>query len=180
MTEASPRNNWYVITGGPCSGKTTTVNILSSRGYRTTIEEARHYLDTQRADGRTVEEVRKNQREFQLAVLRLQIAQEKLLRPEETVFLDRALPDARAYYRFLNLSEDAMLADALSHVSYRKVFILDSLPLVHDYARHENDAAQAGLHELIKDVYAELELPIVSVPVMFPEKRVDFILERLG
>ena len=40
----SPPNNWYVVTGGPCCGKTTTVNMLAARGYKTTIEEARHYL----------------------------------------------------------------------------------------------------------------------------------------
>ena len=54
------KTNWYVITGGPSFGKTTTVNLLKERGYITTIEHARHYLDTQRLKGRTVEEVRKN------------------------------------------------------------------------------------------------------------------------
>ena len=67
------KTNWYVITGGPGSGKTTTVNLLSARGYKTTIEHARHYLDTQRQTGRTVEEVRRNQAQFQLGVLDMQI-----------------------------------------------------------------------------------------------------------
>ncbi|HBR56680.1 MAG TPA: hypothetical protein DEA22_04315, partial [Blastocatellia bacterium] len=58
--------NWYVITGGPSSGKTTMVNLLNKRGYKTTIEHARHYLDTQRANGKTVAEIKKHQREFQL------------------------------------------------------------------------------------------------------------------
>ena len=31
------QGNWYVITGGPGSGKTTTVNLLRDRGYKTTI-----------------------------------------------------------------------------------------------------------------------------------------------
>lgn len=61
--------NWYVITGGPSSGKTTTVNLLRDRGYTTTIEHARHYLDLQRIAGRTVEEVRAKQRQFQRGVL---------------------------------------------------------------------------------------------------------------
>lgn len=37
--------NWYVITGGPGSGKTTTAHLLKERGYTTTFEHARHYLD---------------------------------------------------------------------------------------------------------------------------------------
>ena len=39
------QTNWYVITGGSGSGKTTTVNLLKERRYKTTFEHARHYLD---------------------------------------------------------------------------------------------------------------------------------------
>ncbi|WP_273237060.1 AAA family ATPase [Flavobacterium lindanitolerans] len=70
-THTRKQTNWYVITGGPGSGKTTTVNLLKERGYVTTFEHARHYLDTQRLKGKTVEEVRKEQREFQLGVLEI-------------------------------------------------------------------------------------------------------------
>jgi len=65
--------NWYVITGGPASGKTTTVNLLTQRGYKTTIEHARHFIDTQRMEGKTVEEIRQNQAAFQAGILDMQI-----------------------------------------------------------------------------------------------------------
>ncbi|MEO6455854.1 MAG: ATP-binding protein [Ginsengibacter sp.] len=132
------QTNWYVITGGPGSGKTTTVNLLKERGYITTIEHARHYLDTQRLKGKTIEEVRKNQEEFQLGILNMQIEQESQILPELLVFLDRAIPDALVYYRFLNIAEDEKLTRALFEVSYKKIFILDCLPLIKDYARTEN------------------------------------------
>jgi predicted ATPase len=96
--------NWYVITGGP----------------------ARHYLDTQLIKGKTIEEVRSNQKTFQLGVLEMQIEQEAALAPEDVVFLDRAIPNALAYYRFLNLTLDERLIEALNTVSYKKVFILDA------------------------------------------------------
>ena len=106
--------------------------MLKERGYITTFEHARHYLDTQRLKGRTVEETRKNQREFQLGVLDMQIEQENEISPDVLVFLDRAIPDALAYYRFLNLSVDEKLTKALRTVSYKKIFILDPLPLKND------------------------------------------------
>lgn len=173
------KTNWYVITGGPGSGKTTTVNILKDRGYITTIEHARHYIDTQRLKGRTVEEVRKNQIEFQTGVLEMQLEQEGEISPDVQVFLDRAVPDALAYYRFLDLPVDQKLLDALANVSNKKIFILDYLPLVNDYARTEDLSAQKRIHNLIVEVYESLPFPIVKVPILSPEKRVDFILKNL-
>lgn len=175
----SRQTNWYVITGGPGSGKTTTVNILSKRGYKTTIEHARHYLDTQRIRGKTVEEVRKNRAEFQLGVLDMQIEQEASLSPADMIFLDRAIPDALAYYRFLSLTPDEKLLNALRKVFYKKIFILDILPLVQDYARTEDEAAQKKIHKLLTEVYESLPFPVVHVPVLPPEERVDFILKHL-
>jgi len=173
------QTNWYVITGGPGSGKTTTVNLLKERGYITTFEHARHYLDTQRLKGKTIDEVRKNQSEFQLGVLDMQIEQENQISPDVLVFLDRAIPDALAYYRFLNLPEDEKLTEALRTVSYKKVFILDCLPLVKDYARTEDAAAQKKIHALLLEVYKSLGFPVIQVPVLQPEERVDFILKNL-
>lgn len=173
------KTNWYVITGGPSSGKTTTVNLLKERGYITTIEHARHFLDTQRLKGRTIEEVKKNQRAFQLGVLDMQIEQEEEISDEVQVFLDRAIPDALAYYRFLNLEPDEKLMKALKNVSYKKIFILDYLPMVNDYARSENHDAQKIIHKLITEVYESLPFPVVHVPVLPPNERVDFILKNL-
>ncbi len=173
------QTNWYVVTGGPGSGKTTTVNLLKARGYKTTIEHARHYLDTQRLNGKTVGEVRKNQMEFQLGILDMQIEQERALSPDDLIFLDRAIPDALAYYHFLNLPEDEKLLEALRTIAYKKVFILDCLPLVRDYARTEDEAAQKKIHALLIEVYESLGFPIIQVPVFPPEQRVDFILKNL-
>ncbi len=58
--------NWQVITGGPSTGKTTVINLLAKKGYKTTIEHARHYIDTMRDEGETVEAMRNNKRKFQL------------------------------------------------------------------------------------------------------------------
>ncbi|HEU5164084.1 MAG TPA: ATP-binding protein [Chitinophagaceae bacterium] len=173
------KTNWYVITGGPGSGKTTVVNRLNMLGYHTTIEHARHFIDTEMITGKTVEEIRKNQEEFQRGILEMQIIQESALSPHDLVFLDRALPDALAYYLFLNLPVDTKLENALSNASYKKIFILDSLPLVNDYARREDEAAQKEISNLITEVYESLPFPVLHVPVLTPAERTDFILKNL-
>lgn len=171
--------NWHVITGGPSTGKTTVINLLTERGYKTTIEHARHYIDTMKEDGKTVEEIRANKRKFQLGVLDMQIEQEAELSPSETVFLDRAIPDALAYYKFLGLDIDTLLQQAIEQVSYKNIFILDRLPFVKDYARTEDKEAQIKIHKLIIEVYESLGFPVIFVPVVSPEERVDFILNNI-
>lgn len=177
--EKELETNWNVITGGPCTGKTTVVNILKKRGYETTIEHARHYIDTQKIKGRTVEEIKENKKQFQLGVLNMQIEQEAALNPTDVVFLDRALPDALAYYQFLGLEYDDRLIEQCNKYCYNKVFILDRLPLINDYARLEDEEEQIRIHNLIIKVYESFPCPIVHVPLLGLEERVNFILNNL-
>jgi len=172
-------NNWYVITGGPSSGKTTTVNFLKERGFLTTDENARHFFDVERLKGRSAKDVRMNQEEFQLELLQLQMDLENRIDPNAFVFLDRAIPDSLAYHRFLNLKVDQKLLDALENVSYKKIFIMDPLPLVKDYVRIETEKDQLKIHDLITEVYESLPFPVIHVPVLPAEERVDFILKNL-
>ena len=128
MHTKKANTNWHVITGGPSTGKTTVINMLEKRGYKTTIEHARHYIDTMRIEGQTVEDIKNNKRKFQLGVLDMQIKQEDAIKPNDLVFLDRAIPDAMAYYQFLMLDYDEKLLNAVKNTSCKKIFILDRLP----------------------------------------------------
>ena len=119
-----PEVNWCVITGGPSSGKSTVIHILKDMGYETTIELARHYIDLQRMNGRSTDEIRANQRQFQHKVLNLQINTDKKLDPKELVFLDRGLPDELAYYKYFDLEPDEKLMEHLNDYRYRAVFFL--------------------------------------------------------
>ena len=109
----------------------------------------------------------------------MQIKQEQALSKSDVVFLDRAVPDALAYYHFLELPEDEKIREAMKTVSYKKVFILDPLPLTNDYARTEDAADQKKIHAKLTEVYESLPFPVVRVPVLSPEKRVDFIIKNL-
>ena len=173
------QTNWYVITGGPSSGKSTVIRALKDMGYKTTIELARHYIDLQRMNGRSTEEIRANQRQFQHKVLNLQIDLERRLDPKEQIFFDRALPDEVAYYEYFKLEPDEKLVEYLKTASYKKIFVMDLLPLDSDYARTEDREAQIDLHNRIIDVYKKRGEPIVFVPVLPVKERVQFVLEHL-
>jgi predicted ATPase len=77
------------------------------------------------------------------------------------------------------LPEDEVIQRALAGCSYKKVFLLDPLPLVSDYARQETERQQRELCALIQDVYMHLPFPIVHVPVLPVDERVAFILKHV-
>lgn len=170
---------WYVITGGPSSGKTTTVELLRGRGYEIAHEHASEIIAEELAKGRTLLEVRADGEWFQEEILRRQQEHEESLKPTQTVFLDRGIPDGLGYERFLGLVPNPELTKAAQATSYRKVFILDPLPVKIDWNRHEDAETQRAIHDSIEAVYLELGNDVIEVPVLSPEERVKFILERL-
>ena len=172
-------NEWYVITGAPCSGKTTVLNGLVARGYNVVPEIARAYIDESLAKGVSVEELRKDEVSFQKEILHRKIEEEKKLLPHTIVFFDRGIPDTWAYLVFHGIKDKALLQKSLLG-KYQKVFILDPCPFKKDYARIETEADQKELHRLIVEGYDKTGIPIVHVPILeTKEARVDFILKHL-
>lgn len=175
---------WFVISGGPSSGKSTTISALAKRGYRVVEEQARAIIAEQMALGRALSDIRGEGEAFQVEILKRQLAIEASLRSEAAaapapVFFDRGVPDGLAYERFLKLRPNPDLTVASRAVRYRRVFVLDTLHLHDDGSRIEDVSDQELIHDTIVATYAELDADIVRVPVAPPDERVDFILSRL-
>ncbi|MBI2547102.1 MAG: ATP-binding protein [Candidatus Aenigmarchaeota archaeon] len=170
--------NWYVITGGPNSGKTTTIDCLKDMGYHVVPEYTRMMIDKEMARGKTIQEIRGDPKVFQERALKLKLLLEKNAPRNKLIFLDRGLPDTIAYHRFLKLDMPKRLFK-MSKNRYKMVFILDLLPYKNDYARTENGQEAKGIHRQIKKIYRELGYKIVRVPVMPVENRVKLILKNL-
>lgn len=172
-------NKWYVITGAPHSGKTTLVEALKSRGYTVMFEVAREYIDEEMKKGRTLEEIRKNELEFQRKVLAIKIDNEKKASQEEMIFWDRGIPDSVAYYEMLGAGDDFFLQEATKKSFYKKVFLLQPLPYKKDYARTEDEKQQQDIHELLKKAYVAHGYDVVEIQGDTPEERLDNVLKNL-
>ncbi len=180
MIRKNKLTNWYIVTGSPCSGITTTVKELEKRGYRVIYELARQFIDQELKKGRTLAEIRKNELKFQQKILQFKIKTEKKLPKKEIIFFDRGISDSIAYYRICGLVKDEILKKAVRNSSYQKVFLLDKLPYKKDYARIENDQTRLKLYKYLKEGYEKIKTPVVKVPIMSVEKRVKFILKNLS
>lgn len=170
---------WHVITGAACTGKTTLINLLAARGYRIAAETARIFFEQAMASGRTLEALRQDMLAVQLGILRLQREQEATLPPAEVIFLDRALPDSLTFHRVFGMDPNGILAECRRH-QYASVFILDRLPLQRNQSLGPEDRESTRFIDdwLARD-YSALGYEVVRVPVLPPEERLAFVMERL-
>ena len=173
------QTNWHVITGAPCSGKTTLINQLADRGFQTVPEIGRQYLENEMASGRTIDQIRDNQAALPLVLKEIRLQIESGLPANEVIFLDRAFPDAITYYRRAGLNPNEILIECF-HRRYASVFILDRFLFEQDGIRFEDDASADILDEWHARDYSALGYRVVRVPVLPPEERLAFVLERLS
>ena len=174
------RNQWYVITGPPCCGKSTTVELLAQRGFRVRSEIARAYVDDEISKGRTIKEIRADMRTFQCEVLLRAIASEEDLPRDEQIFLDRAIPDSLAYLMLYGIPTQPYMHRIISS-KYKTVFYLEPLnDYTTDYARIEDSGERDQLTGLLWKIYNDLGFSIQRVPVLPQQDRIDYILGRVG
>lgn len=172
------KNNWYVVTGAPSSGKTTTLKYLEKKGYKVYYEWARIYIDQEIKKGKTIDQIRKNEVLFQKKILELKVDFEKKLSPDDQIFMERGIPDTTAYMKWAK-GMDSSIKKIVKKSKYKKVYLMDILRFKKDYARTENEVEAFLLDKLIEKSYRDLGIEIVRVPNMTVAKRAKFILDNL-
>jgi ABC-type molybdenum transport system ATPase subunit/photorepair protein PhrA len=79
-TPFSVQTNWHVITGAPSCGKTTLIDQLADKGFQTTPEGGRLYIEREIASGRTIDEIRESAAALQRGIKDTQLSIEGGLR----------------------------------------------------------------------------------------------------
>ena len=173
------KTNWCVITGAPSSGKTTLINALSIKGYRTEPEVARAYILYLLAKGEHIRAHKRGEIALQKEILNLKIKREIQLPKQEIIFFDRGLPDSLAYYRYYKLDENDLLKK-MNLCRYKLVFYLEGLPLVTDKIRRESEAEARLIGEHIYKAYSDLGYQPIRIPPVSVEQRIDIILSEIS
>ncbi|MDO8574609.1 MAG: ATP-binding protein [bacterium] len=172
------KSRWYVITGGFSAGKSTVIDCLSKMGYETVPDAARVIIDEGNAQGKTTQEIRQNEQEFQRQVLARKLEAEGGLPKDQLTFLDRAVPCSIAYHALLGLDPQEIVRICERNL-YAKIFMLAQLPYERDYARTETEEFMRNLNEPMRQAYVDLGYEVIDIPVVSPEERVKLILNHL-
>lgn len=162
---------FYVITGGPCVGKTSVIDELRKRGLQIIPEFARIVIE----EGKYLPWI--DLYVFQKEVNKRQIEAESKANGHK-VFCDRGLADSIAYQRLGGLVvEEQFIAECKSR--YEKVFLLEPLPFYqNDQVRKEDPETALRIHQEIERAYRDLDYKVINIPPIGIEQRVELILRE--
>ena len=179
MNDLVEKTNWYIITGGPSTGKSKTIDHLAFLGYLIRPEVARILIDDELSKGKTIEEIRMDNKRFEHQILKIKIETEEAAPKNDLIFWERGLPDSIVYLK--NYMGDYNLAiQAGKKRRYKGIFILDLLPIYEkDYARTETSARAKEIHEALYACYSELGYKVVRVPVAPISERAQYIIKHV-
>ena len=172
-------NSWYVLTGGPGSGKTTLINELKKLGHNTVEESARLHVEQRLKSGLTINQIRQNEKAFQEEVFRLKQKVHEALPRDAIAFFDRGFHDTIAYLKYHGHEVEHYIEATCNQLLYKKIFLLDMLPYKKDQVRTEDHITAAALHYMLVDAYRDSGHNIIHVPVALPAERAQFVLRHI-
>jgi predicted ATPase len=176
-------DRFFVLTGGPGSGKTTLIEALNAAGFATSPEAGRGIIRDQVAIGGPA-------LPWQDRALFAELMLSWELRSWQAacdrsgpVFFDRGVPDTLGYFSLIGLPAPNHTSNAAAKFRYNsRVFIAPPWPeiFMQDSERKQTlDEAERTYHSLVS-VYTELGYALVPLPLAPVEARLRFILTEAG
>ena len=173
------QKQFYVITGGPGTGKTTLLNSLQNLHYTCMPEVARRIIQEQMANNGDALPW-KNKQQYSYLMLQGSIATyiNAPIKKQQPVFFDRGIPDVACYQRLIEAPVYAELEEAITHYRYNKlVFILPFWKeIYHPDTERKQDLQEAEkTFYVMKQVYLYHGYKPIEVPKLSVKERSEFV-----
>jgi predicted ATPase len=168
----------YVLTGAPCTGKTTLLNFFASKGYQSVQEASTIIMKEEKEKG--------NPRPwddlvyFQTRLLNKQLDLESKLDLLPCAFVDRGIVDGIAYCKLFKSSPPPILIEKIKQNRYAGIFLLDFLPFYAiNSVRFESYKVARKIQMLLKEAYESAGYQVIDVPVFEIGIRAEFVLSKI-
>lgn len=176
-------DRFFVLAGGPGSGKTTLIEALKAEGFATAPEAGRGIIRDQMATGGPA-------LPWQDRALFAELMLSWELRSWHTahaeagpVFFDRSASDTIGYLRLCGLPVPDHATSAAEKFRYaRRVFVAPPWPEIftQDEERKQTLDEAERTFRAVTGVYAELGYELVTLPLASVEERVRFVIDQAG
>jgi predicted ATPase len=174
---------FFVLTGGPGSGKSTLIAALERAGYARSVEAGRGVIQDQVAIGGQALPW-SDPPAFAELMLGWEMRSYHMARHETgPVLFDRGMPDVVGYLRLLGLPAPMHMDKAARMFRYnRRVFIAPPWPEIfrQDGERRQDLDEAVRTYEAMVATYGDYGYELVEVPRASVEERARFVLERIG
>lgn len=170
--------HFYIITGGPGSGKTSLVSALASEGFRHMPEAGRAIIQDQVDIGGTaLPWADREAFAMQMLAWEMRSYREAAGSPGPVIF-DRGIPDVLGYLRLCGLSVPASAIRAAEQRRYaKKVFIAPPWPAIfeQDAERKQTLAEAEATYKVMVETYTGLDYQLVPLPLTSVTERARFV-----
>jgi predicted ATPase len=175
-------NRFFVLTGGPGSGKSTLIGELERRGYARSIEAGRGVIRDQLACGGSALPW-SNPALFAELMLCWEMRSYHIAKRDSGwVFFDRGVPDVAGYLRLVGIPVPEHIHQAAEKFRYHpRVFIAPPWKEIFltDAERKQSFEEAVRTYEAMVEVYTAYGYDLIELPRVPVDERVRFILHNV-
>lgn len=175
------KNNFFILTGAPGSGKSTLINALREKGYICVDEPARAIIAEQKAiDGEGL--YNKDKKLFlELMLSRMVYQYQQFDRGNGPVIFDRGIPDMIGYAKLFEVDVKSAINASKIYQYNKNVLFLPSWQEIYttDEDRIMSFEAAKNFGDLIRQAYTDCEYNIIDVPLADIDERLNFIFKMV-
>jgi len=175
-------HRFFVLTGGPGSGKSSLIKGLEQSGYACSVEAGRGVIQDQVAIGGRALPWRDQILFAELMLCWEMRSYQTARRQGGPVFFDRGVPDVVGYLRLSSQPVPEHVQKAVDTFRYnRRVFLAPPWPEIFqpDLERKQTFDEAVRTYEAMVATYSEQGYDLVEIPRVSIEERVRFIRNNI-